>query len=168
MEALRFLDFVSNEAPTIMSSATVALNEMNPNCNEMNLNCTETSLPQNEQNAFSNDANSSAPQNLDPSNSPVEMAPANTDPNPANDILVESTIAVAAVPIELARQEDHRVADSSKKTESSADSTVPTAPEIENTGYTPCIQDIIRYQTPVLDPESRCPIMKEVEGRVMK
>lgn len=110
---------------------------------------------------------------MDPNNTPVEMAPANNDPNPASNSLVDSTTttttaAAAAVPIDSAKQEDHRAADSLEKTECSADSTVPTAAEIENPGYTPCIQDIIRYQTPVLDPESRCPVMKEVEGRVLK
>ena len=184
VEALRFLDFVSYEAPTIMSSTPVALNEtnlncneMNLNCNEMNLNCNETSLPQNEQNALPNDTNSSFPQmispNIDPNNTPVEMAPANNDPTPASNSLVDSTTTTTtatapAVPIDSTKQEDHRAADSLEKTERSADSTVPTAAEIENPGYTPCIQDIIRYQTPVLDPESRCPVMKEVEGRVLK
>lgn len=170
VEALRFLDFVSTEAPTIMSSTPVALNEPN-------LNCNETPLPQNEQIASSNDTNSSFPQmispNIDPNNTPVEMAPANNDPNPASNSLVDSTTttttaAATAAPIDSAKQEDHRAADSLEKTECSADSTVPTAAEIENPGYTPCIQDIIRYQTPVLDPESRCPVMKEVEGRVLK
>lgn len=173
VEALRFLDFVSNEAPTIMSSTAVALNEMNMNCNEVNLNCNETSLPQNEQNVSSNDTNPSVPQmiplNIDPNTSPVEMAPATNDPNPASNILVESiTTTTAVAPIDSTKQEDHRADDNLEKSESSADSTVPTAAEIENPGYTPCIQDIIRYQTPVLDPESRCPVMKEVEGRVMK
>lgn len=170
VEALRFLDFVSTEAPTIMSSTPVALNEPN-------LNCNETPLPQNEQIASSNDTNSSFPQmispNIDPNNTPVEMAPANNDPNPASNSLVDSTTttttaAATAAPIDSAKQEDHRAADSLEKTECSADSTVPTAAEIENPGYTPCIQDIIRYQTPILDPESRCPVMKEVEGRVLK
>ena len=196
VEALRFLDFVSNEAPTIMSSTAAVssemstqcnemstqcnemstqcnemstqCNEMSTQCNEMNHNWNETSLLQNEQSALSNGAISSTPQLIPPptdlSNSSVEMTPALNDPSPANNIRVDSTTP----PIDSTKQEDNREADNLEKTGGSTDPTVPTAPETKSTDYVPCIQDIIRYHTPFLDPESRCPIAKEVEGRVMK
>lgn len=175
VEALRFLDFVSNEAPTIMSSTAAVssemstqCNEMSTQCNEMNHNWNETSLLQNEQSALSNGAISSTPQLIPPptdlSNSSVEMTPALNDPSPANNIRVDSTTP----PIDSTKQEDNREADNLEKTGGSTDPTVPTAPETKSTDYVPCIQDIIRYHTPFLDPESKCPIAKEVEGRVMK
>ena len=175
VEALRFLDFVSNEAPTIMSSTAAVssemstqCNEMSTQCNEMNHNWNETSLLQNEQSTLSNGAISSTPQLIPPptdlSNSSVEMTPALNDPSPANNIRVDSTTP----PIDSTKQEDNREADNLEKTGGSTDPTVPTAPETKSTDYVPCIQDIIRYHTPFLDPESKCPIAKEVEGRVMK
>ena len=168
VEALRFLDFVSNEAPTIMSSTAAVSSEMSTQCNEMNHNWNETSLLQNEQSALSNGAISSTPQLIPPptdlSNSSVEMTPALNDPSPANNIRVDSTTP----PIDSTKQEDNREADNLEKTGGSTDPTVPTAPETKSTDYVPCIQDIIRYHTPFLDPESKCPIAKEVEGRVMK
>ena len=182
VEALRFLDFVSNEAPTIMSSTAAVssemstqcnemstqCNEMSTQCNEMNHNWNETSLLQNEQSALSNGAISSTPQLIPPptdlSNSSVEMTPALNDPSPANNIRVDPTTP----PIDSTKQEDNREADNLEKTGGSTDPTVPTAPETKSTDYVPCIQDIIRYHTPFLDPESKCPLAKEVEGRVMK
>ena len=200
-QALRFLEFVSNEAPTVMCSAPgisgavnnsrneeVASsgmegsgnhNEMPANISEPNSNISEPNSVSHEISVSSNETNLSTIQAnpapiVEPTILPVETNAANTEAIPTNNDSTEkisSTIATNATSLatDPTIQEEHPEVLQRDQMESSAGTTAQTTtPAGESTSYVPCIQDVIRYQTAVLDPESKCPVVKEVEGRVMK
>ena len=204
---LGFLDFISNEAPTIMSSLPpVNLNEVYPLLNETNETSNEMNLISNEMTEVSNEMNNSnnksnnteesitqiSPSISETNNLSVEMNPAITEATPAiteaTPAITEATPAITeatpafteATPVHstsidtnyattaYTKQEEHLEILKGDKVENKTDLAVSVTSEAEKASYFPCIQDIIRYQTSYLDPESKCPIVKEVEGRVMK
>lgn len=214
-QALRFLEFVSNEAPTVMCSASgisgavsssrneeVASsgmegsgnhNEMpannsepnsniiepNPNISEPNSNINEPNSVSHEISASSNETDLSTIQAnpapiVEPTILPVETNAASTEANPTNNDSTAATNATNAtnatsLATDPTIQEELPEVLQRDQTESSAGTTAQTTtPAGESTSYVPCIQDVIRYQTAILDPESKCPVVKEVEGRVMK
>ena len=207
-QALRFLEFVSNEAPTVMCSASgisgavnnsrneevassgmegsgnhnempANISEPNSNINESNSNNSEPNSVSHEISVSSNETNLSTTQAnpapiVEPTILPVETNAAGTEANPTNNDSTGATNATNAtnatsLATDPTIQEEHPEALQRDQTESSAGTAAQTTtPASESTSYVPCIQDVIRYQTAVLDPESKCPVVKEVEGRVMK
>ena len=197
---LGFLDFISNEAPTIMSSLPpVNLNEVYPLLNETNETSNETNLISNEMTEVSNEMNNNNTNSNNTEDSITHISPSISETNnlsvEANPAITEATPAITkatptftkatpafteATPVHSAsidtncattdytKQEEHLEILKGDKAESKTDSAVSVTSETEKASYFPCIQDIIRYQTSYLDPESKCPIVKEVEGRVMK
>lgn len=176
---LGFLEFISNEAPTIMSSLPpVNLNEVYPLLNETNETSNETNLISNEMTEVSNEMNNNnnnsnstedsithiSPSISETNNLSVEANPAITEATPVHSTSIDTNCATT----DYTKQEEHLEILKGDKAESKTDSAVSVTSETEKASYFPCIQDIIRYQTSYLDPESKCPIVKEVEGRVMK